>query len=75
LGQHPVKVTDTAIVLEKIGKFLDREVEELFKKHKLNQESNIEITKSISQEIDIQKILTSSVKHFDGGYVMAGLDW
>lgn len=73
LGQHPVKVTDTAIVLEKIGKFLDREVEELFKKHKLNQESNIEITKSISQEIDIQKILTSSVKHFDGGYVMAGL--
>jgi amidophosphoribosyltransferase len=73
LGQHPVKVTDTAIVLEKIGKFLDREVEELFKKHKLNQESNIEITKSISQEIDIQQILTSSVKHFDGGYVMAGL--
>ena len=73
LGQHPVKVNDTAIVLEKIGKFLDREVEELFRKHKLNKESNIEITNSISREMDLQKVLTSSVKHFDGGYVMCGL--
>lgn len=73
LGQHPVNVSDTAIVLEKIGKFLDREVEELFRKHKLNKESNIEITKSISREMDLQKILASSVKHFDGGYELCGL--
>lgn len=73
LGQHPVDVTDTGIVLEKIGKFLDREVEELFKKHKLNQESNIQITENISNEMDLQKVLASSVKHFDGGYVMCGL--
>lgn len=73
LGQYPVDVTDTAIVLEKIGKFLDREVEQLFRKHKLNQESNIQITKSISEEMDLQRVLASSVKHFDGGYVMCGL--
>lgn len=73
LGQHPVNVSDTAIVLEKIGKFLDREVEELFRKHKLNKESNIEITESISREMDLQKILASSVKHFDGGYELCGL--
>lgn len=73
LGQHPVDVSDTAIVLEKIGKFLDREVEELFRKHKLNQESNIQITENISKEMDLQKVLSSSVKHFDGGYVMCGL--
>ncbi|MDO5759989.1 MAG: amidophosphoribosyltransferase [Bacteroidota bacterium] len=73
LGQHPVDVSDTAIVLEKIGKFLDREVEELFRKHKLNQESNIQITENISKEMDLQKVLASSVKHFDGGYVMCGL--
>ncbi|MBR1770316.1 MAG: amidophosphoribosyltransferase [Bacteroidales bacterium] len=73
LGQHPVEVMDTAIVLEKIGKFLDREVEELFKKHKLNQESNIQITENISREMNLQKVLASSVKHFDGGYVMCGL--
>lgn len=30
LGQHPVKVADTAILLEKLGSFVDREVEKLF---------------------------------------------
>ena len=73
LGQHPVKVTDTAIVLEKIGKFLDREVQELFEKHKLNKESNIQITESVSREMDLQKVLANSVKHFDGGYVFCGI--
>ena len=73
LGQHPVKVNDTAIVLEKIGKFLDREVEELFKVHKLNKESNIQITESISREMNLQKVLANSVKHFDGGYVFCGV--
>lgn len=73
LGQHPVDVSDTAIVLEKMGKFLDREVEQLFRKHKLNQESNIQITENVSKEMDLQKVLSSSVKHFDGGYVMCGL--
>ena len=73
LGQHPVNVTDTAIVLEKIGKFLDREVQELFEKHKLNKESNIRITESISKEMDLQKVLANSVKHFDGGYAFCGI--
>ncbi len=73
LGQHPVNVTDTAIVLEKIGKFLDREVQELFEKHKLNKESNIQITESVSNEMDLQKVLAGSVKHFDGGYAFCGI--
>ena len=73
LGQHPVNTTDTAIVLEKIGKFLDREVQELFEKHKLNKESNIQITESVSKEMDLQKVLAKSVKHFDGGYAFCGI--
>ncbi|MGP1514618.1 MAG: class II glutamine amidotransferase [Bacteroidales bacterium] len=73
LGQHPVNVTDTAIVLEKIGKFLDREVQELFAKHKLNRESNIQITDSISEDMDLRKVLENSVKHFDGGYAFCGI--
>lgn len=73
LGQHPVKTADTAIVLEKIGKFLDREVQELFEKHKLNKESNIQITESVSREMDLQKVLANSVKHFDGGYAFCGI--
>jgi amidophosphoribosyltransferase len=73
LGQHPVNVTDTAIVLEKIGKFLDGEVQQLFTKHKLNNESNVQISESISKEMDLGKVLTNSVKHFDGGYAFCGI--
>lgn len=74
LGQHPVKVADTAIVLEKIGKFLDREVERIFRKYKDERVlSNVEISEKIAEELDIKTILTSSAKKWDGGYVMAGM--
>lgn len=73
LGQHPVKVADAAIVLEKIGKFLDREVERIFKQYKAQRMPNIEISQRIGEELDIETILTSSAKKWDGGYVMAGL--
>lgn len=73
LGQHPVKVADTAIVLEKIGKFLDREVETLFKQYKQQGLTNIEISERIAENLDIETILSSAAKKWDGGYVMAGL--
>lgn len=73
LGQHPVKVADTAIVLEKIGKFLDREVETLFKQYKQQGLTNIEISECIAENLDIETILSSAAKKWDGGYVMAGL--
>lgn len=74
LGQHPVKVADTAIVLEKIGKFLDREVERIFRKYKDEGIlTNKEISEKIAEELDIKTILTSSAKKWDGGYVMAGM--
>ena len=73
LGQHPVKVADTAIVLEKIGKFLDREVERLFKHYKQQGLPNVEISERIAADLDIKEILTSSAKKWDGGYVMAGM--
>ncbi len=74
LGQHPVKVADTAIVLEKIGKFLDREVESIFRKYKDEGIlTNKEISEKIAEELDIKTILTSSAKKWDGGYVMAGM--
>lgn len=73
LGQHPVKVADTAIVLEKIGKFLDREVETLFEQYKQQGLTNIEISERIAENLDIETILSSAAKKWDGGYVMAGL--
>lgn len=73
LGQHPLQTNDTVTILEKIGKFLDDENEELFRKYKSEGHSNREISDLIAKNINIQKILSRSSKYWDGGYVIAGL--
>jgi len=73
LGQHPRQKADTVLVLEKIGHFLDSEVQIMFDQYKKEGFSNSEITKKIASEINIESILNRSVKGFDGGYVMAGV--
>jgi len=73
LGQHPLGTSDTVTILEKIGKFLDDENEELFQKYKSEGFSNREISDLIAKNIDIQKVLHRSAKYWDGGYVIAGL--
>jgi len=73
LGQHPVKTADTAIILEKIGHFLDREVERLFKFYKLEGFDNMTITHKIAEELDLKNVLQQASKHWDGGYVMGGM--
>jgi len=72
LGQHPYEIADTVTVMEKIGHFLDEEVQRLFNTYK-GKFNNQEISLKIEQELDIQKVLQRSCKDFDGGYVMAGL--
>ena len=72
LGQHPKEKVDTITVMEKIGHFLDEEVQSLFKKYK-DQYSNREISDIIENEIDLTRVLRRACKDFDGGYTMAGL--
>jgi len=72
LGQHPKEKVDTITVMEKIGHFLDEEVQSLFKKYK-DQYSNREISDIIENEIDLSRVLRRACKDFDGGYTMAGL--
>lgn len=73
IGQHPKEVSDTVTVLEKIGHFLDVENQKLFKEYKEQGLSNIEISKEIAKNMDIQRILKSAAEDWDGGYAMAGL--
>ncbi|MCK6639495.1 MAG: class II glutamine amidotransferase [Bacteroidia bacterium] len=73
LGQHPKEKADTVTVMEKIGHFLDREVENIFHKYKDLGHSNEEITGLIARDLDIQKILKDASKKWDGGYSMAGM--
>ncbi|MCU0418130.1 MAG: amidophosphoribosyltransferase [Cyclobacteriaceae bacterium] len=72
LGQHPKEKVDTVTVMEKIGHFLDEEVQSQFDKYK-DQYSNKEISDIIENEIDLQRVLKRACKDFDGGYTMAGL--
>ncbi len=73
LGQHPKGKIDTVTVMEKIGHFLDEENQLLFDNYKNQGYSNVEISKLIEENIDIQRILKRSCKDFDGGYAMAGI--
>ena len=59
--------------MEKIGHFLDKEVEKLYQKYKKQAISKLEASALISKNIDIKAILKKSAKKWDGGYVMAGL--
>ncbi len=72
LGQHPKEKVDTVTVMEKIGHFLDEEVQGIFEKYK-GQYTNREISEIIEDELNLQRILRRACKDFDGGYTMAGL--
>jgi amidophosphoribosyltransferase len=73
LGQHPTVKADTVTVMEKIGHFLDKENDRLFKQFKEKGLNNFDISKEIQKNIDVASILIESSKRWDGGYVMAGM--
>ncbi len=73
LGQHPKNFSDTVTVLENVGHFLDDEVQLLFRQYKNDGLPNIEISKRIESNLDIQKILERSSRRWDGGYVIGGV--
>jgi amidophosphoribosyltransferase len=73
LGQHPKQKADTVTVMEKIGHFLDEENQQLFERFKQEGHENKKITELISENIDVQRVLTRATRDFDGGFAMAGL--
>ncbi len=72
-GQYPKEKSDTITVLEKIGHFLDDEVQRLHTWFKPEGHTNQEINKLIFEHLDVERLLRRAAKKFDGGYVMAGL--
>lgn len=72
-GQYPKEISDTVTVMEKIGHFLDDEVQRIFDIYKQEGYSNIEINKFIQDQLDVKRILTRASRKFDGGYVIAGM--
>lgn len=72
-GQYPKEKSDTVTILEKIGHFLDDEVQRLFNWYKPDGYTNEEINQFIFDNLDLQRLLRRACKKFDGGYVMGGL--
>jgi amidophosphoribosyltransferase len=72
LGQHPKENTDTVTVMEKIGHFLDDQVEGLYQDLK-GSVSKKDASPLIAEKVDVQQILERAARSFDGGYAMAGL--
>ena len=73
LGQNPTAYSDTITMLENIGHFLDREVQQKFNLYKKNSDDNITITNLIAENLDVANVLRESSKKWDGGYAIAGL--
>lgn len=73
LGQFPKEKSDTVLVLEKIGHFLDDEVQRLFNWFKAEGLNNIEINQQLFNHLDIQRILRRAARKFDGGFVWGGM--
>ena len=73
LGQYPKEKSDTVTVLEKIGHFLDDEIQRLYTWFKPDGYTNTEINDLIFNQLDVQRLLKRASKKFDGGYAMAGL--
>ncbi len=73
LGQHPREKADTVTMLEKMGHFLDEEVQRNFTRFKLEGLSNRDISHFMSHHVNVETILKRSLRDADGGYVMAGM--
>jgi len=72
-GQSPRIYGDSYITLELMGHRLDREVERLFQKAQEQGLQGTDITDYIDNHVEMGNVLKTTMKHFDGGYVMCGL--
>ncbi|MBL9193649.1 MAG: amidophosphoribosyltransferase [Opitutaceae bacterium] len=73
MGQHPIFATDTQALLEKIGFFLDEEHEDLYRYLRTRSLEGAEISRRISEDLDIARVITRASKKWDGGYALAGM--
>jgi len=73
IGQHPVFATDTQAILEKIGFFLDEEHEDIYRFLRTRNLGGDELSRRISEDLDLARVLARASQKWDGGYVLCGL--
>ena len=73
MGQHPIFETDTQAILEKIGFFLDEEHEDIYRFLRKRDIAGEELSRQISEDLDVARVMTRAAQKWDGGYVLGGL--
>jgi phosphoribosylamine--glycine ligase/phosphoribosylaminoimidazole synthetase len=73
LGQHPREVSDTIMLLEKVGHFVDKENNDLYVKYSAAGHDPRTCFSLIAETIDIARILRRASADWDGGYCIAGM--
>ncbi|MEZ4913506.1 MAG: amidophosphoribosyltransferase [Chitinophagales bacterium] len=73
LGQHPIEKSDTTLMLEKFGHFLDQHVQEMYDYFKHEGYAKAAITPKIIDALDLLKVIKRSTAGFDGGYTIGGM--
>jgi amidophosphoribosyltransferase len=75
-GLDPVGESDTQVVLEKIGYYLDREHDHLaatMGEGSFLGLADRALAEQVSRDLDLIRVLRHASERFDGGYVFAGL--
>lgn len=71
-GQHPRIYSDTIILLEQIGAYLDKENQRLYNKYKSEGLDGVDLTKKIEDNIDFTNVIQKPARTWDGGFVICG---
>ncbi len=72
-GQHPRNYSDTVTLLEKVGYYLDDEIQNRYRLYRDQGHSRVMISQLIEENLDLADVLSKSCKDWDGGYVVAGI--
>lgn len=72
-GQCPRIYSDSYIMLELMGHRLDREVERNFIAAQAMELTDMDITHYIEDHVKMSNVLKTTMKDFDGGYVVCGM--
>jgi len=72
-GQHPRLYSDTLMMLEMMGYYLDHEVQHLYELYKSKFGDSETRNRKIAENIDIAHVIRRSTRNWDGGYVIAGI--
>jgi len=73
IGQHPLELSDTVMLLEKIGHFVDKENNDMYVKYSAAGQAPRTCFSLIAENLNVAQILRRASTDWDGGYCIAGV--